>query len=226
VELDDEPAHGGNPGLTEKDTHGPMTHMLTLPALLRLAWATVTNPREGAATVLSMAPPIRALWLMFALVVTLTLFTGELALLLSGPPETGPLTDAYSSPLLLGVVQGAMLCIMVFAIHHIGRWFGGTGRFEEALLLVVWLQFVFVCAQVIQIALMLLMPPLAALMPVLVIGLFFWLLINFIAALHGFTSLGMVFVMTIVSGVGVLFALSLVLTLLGLAPDMTGPVAP
>jgi len=194
--------------------------MLTVPALLRLVWGTLSNPREGASTVLSMAPPLNALWLMFAIVVVLTLFMGEAVGLLSGISEDGPLTGAYGSPLLLGVVQGAFLCIMVFAIHHIGGWFGGTGRFEEALLLVVWLQFIFVCIQVVQIVALLVVPPLAALIPIVVIGLFFWLLVNFIAVLHGFTSLGMVFVMTIVSGVGVVFVLSLVLTMLGLVPDV------
>jgi len=203
-----------------------MTQMPTLPALLRLVWGTVTNPREGATTVLSMAPPIRALWLMFAIVVTMTLFMGELVALLSDLPEQGPLTDAYNSPLLLGMVQAALLCVMVFAIHHIGRWFGGTGRFEEALLLIVWLQFIFVCLQVVQIALMILMPPLGALMPILAVGLFLWLLVNFIAVLHGFTSLGMVFVMTILSGIGVIFVLSFVLAILGVGADMTAPTVP
>jgi len=47
-------------------------------------------------------------------------------------------------------------------------------------------------------------------------GLFFWLLVNFIAALHGFTSLGMILVATILSAFGIIFGLSLILTLLGL----------
>jgi hypothetical protein len=200
-----------------------MIQMLSLASLLRLVVATITNPREGATTVLSMAPPIRAMWLMFALVVTLTLFMGEVVSLMSPPPVEGPITDAYASPLLLGAVQGAMLCVMVFAINHIGRWFGGTGRFEEALLLVIWLQFIFVCLQVVQIVLMVLMPPLADLMMILAIGLFLWLLVNFIAVLHGFTSLGMVFVMTIVSGIGVVFAMSLVLAILGVGSDVAAP---
>jgi len=203
-----------------------MSQILTLPALLRLAWSTIIGPREGAVTVLSVAPPIRALWLMFAIVVTLTLFTGEVVGLMSDLPEEGDVAEAYNSPLLLGMVQAAFLCIMVFAVHHIGGWFGGTGRFEEALLLVVWLQFIFVCLQVVQIAAMIVLPPLADLLPIVAIGLFLWLLVNFIAVLHGFTSIGMVFVMTIVSGIGVVFALSLILTILGLVPDMSPPDAP
>ncbi|MEM7724251.1 MAG: hypothetical protein AAF376_18050 [Pseudomonadota bacterium] len=83
------------------------TNMLSLNALLRLARDTVSNPQEGASTVLSFAPPMRALWLMFALVVVLSLFLGEVVLLVSGPLEEGPLTGAYSSPLALGLIQAA-----------------------------------------------------------------------------------------------------------------------
>ena len=47
------------------------------------------------------------------------------------------------------------------------------------------------------------------------LSLFFWLLVNFIAVLHGFQSTGMVFVMTIVSFITIIFVLSIVLTILG-----------
>jgi hypothetical protein len=51
----------------------------------------------------------------------------------------------------------------------------------------------------------------------LAIGLFFWLLVNFIAVLHGFTSLGLVFVTTLLVGFGMLVLMSIVLSALGLA---------
>jgi hypothetical protein len=40
--------------------------------------------------------------------------------------------------------------------------------------------------------------------------------VNFIAVLHGFTSLGMVFVATLASAFALLFAFSIVLSILGL----------
>jgi hypothetical protein len=199
-----------------------MTQFLTLGGLLRLARDTVTNPQEGATTVLSVAPPPRALWLMFAIVVVLSLFLGEVVTLLTGVPEDGPITGAYSSPLTLGLIQAAFLVIMVHAIHRIGGWFGGRGRFEEAFILIIWLHFIFLLVQVVQIGLMVILPPIAPFFTVLAVGLFLWLLVNFISVLHGFTSLGMVLVMTIVSAFGIIFVLSLVLSLLGLVPDPGG----
>ena len=57
--------------------------------------------------------------------------------------------------------------------------FGGTGRFEEALTLVVWLQFIFICVQILQLLAVLVVPPVAGLITLLAVGLFFWLLVNF-----------------------------------------------
>jgi hypothetical protein len=48
------------------------------------------------------------------------------------------------------------------------------------------------------------LPPLAGLITIIAIALYIWLLVNFIAVLHGFTSLGMVFVATLMSAFALL----------------------
>jgi hypothetical protein len=195
-----------------------MTDIATLGTLLRLARDTVTNPREGAATVLSFAPAREALWLMFALVVVASLIMGEIMSLMMGMPTEGPLTGPMQqSPLMLGLIQGGLLFVSIHAIHRIGRFFGGTGSLEEAALLIIWLQFILLCVQVVQLAAIVILPPVAGLITILAIALFFWLLTNFIAVLHGFQSLGMVFVTTLFAAFGLLVLLSLVLSMLGLA---------
>jgi hypothetical protein len=195
-----------------------MTDIATLGTLLRLARDTVTNPREGATTVLSFAPARQALWLMFALVVVVSLMMGEVMALLMGMPTDGPLTGPMQqSPLMLGLIQAALLFVSIHAIHRIGRFFGGTGSLEEAALLIIWLQFILLCVQVLQIAALLILPPVAGLITILAIALFFWLLTNFIAALHGFQSLGLVFVTTLLAAFGLLVLMSMVLSMLGLA---------
>jgi hypothetical protein len=194
-----------------------MMAMASLSTLLRLARDTLANPREGAVAVLNFAPPRDALWLMLALVIVVSMLLGEAVALVAGISADGPLTGPMitNSPLVLGVLQGAFLFVMIHAIHRIGRAFGGTGRFEEAMLLVIWLQFIFILVQLVQILAFTLLPGLAAIITILALGLFFWLLTNFIAVLHGFSSIGMVFVATILSLVGIVFVVSLVLALLG-----------
>jgi hypothetical protein len=193
-----------------------MTHLMNMGNLLRMARDTVSNPREGAETVLALGLPKQALWLAFALVVVLSMLLGDLLYLLADLPRDGAMTGPLgASPLVMGLLQGAFLFLMAHAVTLVGRMFGGTGRFDEALALIVWLQFIFLCVQVLQLAAVLVIPPMAGLITMLAVGLFFWLLVNFIATLHGFTSLGMVLVMTILSGFTILFVLSLILTLLG-----------
>ncbi|MCT4685619.1 MAG: YIP1 family protein [Roseicyclus sp.] len=193
-----------------------MTHLMNMGNLLRMARDTVSNPREGAETVLALGLPKQALWLAFALVVVLSMLLGDLLYLLADLPRDGAMTGPLgASPLVMGLLQGAFLFLMAHAVTLVGRMFGGTGRFDEALALIVWLQFIFLCVQILQLAAVLVIPPMAGLITMLAVGLFFWLLVNFIATLHGFTSLGMVLVMTILSGFTILFVLSLILTLLG-----------
>lgn len=194
-----------------------MSPLLDLRFLANLAVETIRDPRASAAEVVRLSPPRPALWLAFALMITLSLMMGEVVSLIAAPPEAGPLTG--QSALTLGLIQAAFLFLMVFAITHIGRAFDGTGHFDGALALVTWLQFVFLLIQLIQLGLLLIAPPLAALLTLLAIGLFLWVLVNFIAELHGFTSVGMVFVMTLVSFVSIVFILSLVLTGLGFTFD-------
>jgi hypothetical protein len=195
-----------------------MTEILSLGNLLRLARDTVSNPREGATTVLSFAPERQALWLMFALVIVLSLLLREFVTLFAGIPADGPIMGPMqSSALILGLMMGGFLYITIHAVHRIGGFFGGTGSFEDSALLVIWLQFILICIQVIQIATLFVLPPLAGLITIIAIALYIWLLVNFIAVLHGFTSLGLVFVATLLSAFALLFVFSLILSILGLA---------
>lgn len=191
-----------------------MSDLLDLRYLTRLAYDTVRDPKAGAAEVLRIAPERSVLWLAFSLMIVASLMMGEVVSLLLGPPEVGgPLTG--QSALALGLMQGALWFLTIHAITFIGRLFGGTGSFDDALALITWLQFVLFLVQLVQVVLLLFAPPIAAIVTLVAIGLVFWLLVNFIAHLHGFASVGMVFVMTLVSFISILFTLSLILSILG-----------
>lgn len=189
------------------------TELIKLGPLLRMARDTVSDPRAGAAQILALHLSLPALRLAFGLVVVLSMIMGEVVVLITPPP---PVDVFAMSPVVLGLLQAAFLFVIAHAITVVGRWFGGTGSFAGALALIIWLQFIFLCVQVAQLLAIVIMPPLAGLITVLAMGLFFWLLVNFIAVLHGFTSLGMIFVATILTALGIIFGLSLILTLLGI----------
>lgn len=198
-----------------------MSDLMQPGQLLRMARHTVSNPRDGAAVILKLHLPMRALWLAFGLVIVLSMFLGEAVALLMGPPDQAAMPpEMMVSPITMGVIQAAFLFLVAHGMARIGQLFGGSGDFQGALALIVWLQFIFLVVQVIQLAAMLVVPPVAGLITILAMGLFFWLLVNFIATLHGFSSLGLIFVMTILTAFGFVFVLSLVLMMLGLGFGM------
>jgi hypothetical protein len=198
-----------------------MTGMtLTLNGLLTMAWRTVKNPREGATEVLSLGVPREALWPALALVVVLSIILAQItSILVTGEPG---MAGMPVGPAATGFIQLLLLVAMVVAIFWIGRAMGGTGSFQEAILLVAWLQFIMICIQAIQTVTLLILPPLAGLIGLAGLVLFMWLLTNFVAALHGFASLLQVFMMIVVSAFGIAFGLSLILTLIGVSMPVSG----
>lgn len=189
-----------------------------LRSLLRAVRDTMTAPRDGARAALSVDLPRNALWLMFSIVVVISMVLAQLVTIVMPLPEglTPEEASLLVSPVTLGLVQAMLLFLVTHAIHKIGRIFGGQGDFDGALAVMIWLQFIFICLQVIQLAFIFVMlPAIADIIGILAFALFFWLLANFIAELHGFRSTGQVFVMIIVTMIALAFALTLVFTILG-----------
>jgi len=176
---------------------------------------TLRNPRAGAARVLAENLPAPVLWTMLVTVVALSVVLGQGSLLVvtGGAAADNPY---LANPLVMWGLQCALLFVMVHAIHHIGRAMGGQGVFEDTLALVVWLQFVMACLQVVQTAALFILPPVADIIGIVGLVVFMWLLTQFTAVAHGFTRLGMVFVMIILSAFGITFLLSIVLSMLGI----------
>lgn len=188
-------------------------------AVLSLVVQTVKAPQEGASTILSLGLTRDILSQLLALVVVLSVLVGQLGvILMGGGMEDGAMTGPFvMSPLMATAVQMMILFILIVSVHVIGRALGGTGSFEESLALVTWLQFILLCLQVLQIVAIVVFPTLGALIGIASIVLFLWLLINFVAVIHGFTSLGLVFAGVLISAFGILFGMSLVLAMLGLS---------
>jgi len=191
------------------------THAL-IPGLIRESFS---DPRGAARRIVALDLPAPVLWQALVLVVALSAIASQVSSrLLAGPAAQGEaLLPFAESPLLVSVVQGGILVIMVFAVHWIGRSFGGTGRMEDSIAAVTWLQFLLVCLQVVQLVVGFVSPALSGLVGLAGIVFFFWLLTQFVMAIHEFESAAMVFVMIVVSLLAIVFALSLVLTLLGFA---------
>ncbi len=191
-------------------------NLMSPRTLGRLAVDTVRAPRPTFARLRALELDLSTLWQALLLVVVLSIVLAELVnMYLLATIGTDAQPTLLLSPFFFGVIQLAFLLISVFMIHRIGRAFRGTGDLADAMLAVTWLQFVMVCLQVVQGVLLILMPPLAGIVMLLGLALFFWLLTNFVAELHDFHSLGRVFGMILFVLVGVALGLSFLLTLAG-----------
>lgn len=195
-----------------------MTH---LPAMITyLAAETLRNPREAAGRIIALDPPMKARWIGLLLVSVLALIETRLGMLivpLNGQP---PLFALASDPLLGVPFQVFSQLLIAGSIAGIGRIFGGTGRFADALLLTVWLEFMLILAQAVQLAALFLLPPVGLLFGFAAIGLLIWLLVQFTAALHGFTNLVLVGLGMVLSFLAIITILSFLLIMFGVTPPM------
>ncbi|WP_128516851.1 YIP1 family protein [Tabrizicola thermarum] len=193
-----------------------MTLTQRMAALARLS---LQDPRAATRALLAEAVPLPARTAGLLLVAVLSAVLASVQIRLS-PQELDPISAAMlASPFRAAVVQWAFLALSVVLIHRVGRAFGGTGSFPDALLIVVWLQCLTLVLQLAQLVVNVISPALAGLIGLGGFALFLWLMASFIAELHGFRSRGLVFLGMVVSA----FAAGLVIGLLVIL--LAGPEA-
>lgn len=181
-----------------------------MAALVRL---TLADPAKGGRAVLALDLPMGARWLALLAAVTVGVVLAYAPLAFSGALAGVP------APLTLVGMQLGVNLLAVAVMTFAGQMAGGRGRFEDALVLVAWLQAMMLLAQVVQFAVMLVLPALSGLMMIAAVGLFFWLLTGFVQALHGFPNRLPVMAGVIATMFGVAMALGVLLLLMGYDPE-------
>ena len=181
-----------------------------LSIFLPVAAQAIREPREAANTLMSLGVPSAALWPAFGALVCLTVILTSL----SGGQSTGG-EAALVGPLSLAFTSALAGAASVFLVWKIGGALDGTGSFEETLLLTVFLQGIVFAAQLVEFVIFLFLTPLAGVFSIAVIVLTFWINLNFIAALHGFTSLWRAFGVLLFASLGVALILVFAMSLLG-----------
>jgi hypothetical protein len=166
---------------------------LTPSALATAAGQTLREPRDGLRRILSIDPPMQARWIAFVLMAVGSAIITHLSFAVVPVADRDAVMEVMSSPLRTAILQGVLLLAIVQMVWWLGRLRGGTGSFPDALLAMVWLQFIMLGVQAAQLVLMLVSPPIAAIANLAGFALFLWLLTNFVAELHGFRSLIAVF---------------------------------
>ena len=185
----------------------------TLADLLNLARLTLKHPRAGARQLMALNLPTPVGWTALGLTAVLSTLLVHLSFAMQPADVQVFFALAMASPLRTALLQAGFIAVSVVAVTSIGRWRGGRGSFDQALILVVWLQFLLLGVQGVQLVAYALLPVLADLIGLATVALFFWLLTNFVAELHGFNSLGLVFVGVLATLAVMVLGLALVLAL-------------
>ncbi len=166
---------------------------VTLPALLHAARLTVERPKSGARLVMSLRLSRPEGWIFVGLMAVVSTLLAELALRLSNVPVDPAVAFVFDSPFRLAALQLVVMGTAAYLITRVGRWAGGTGQFDDALVLMAWLQAILLLVQLAELVAAFVLPLLAGLIGIVAPFLFGWLLTNFTAELHGFASLPKVF---------------------------------
>lgn len=185
---------------------------MTLTDFLKAARYTVREPRAAARWVLQLGLPVPARWTALALMAVLSTLLVMLDLQIIGAPGDPMLQAALANPMTLAAVQMLILALSAWLMARIGQIFGGTGQFSDAVMLVVWMQAVLLVLQVAQILAALVSLPLSEVVAFFGFAISMWLMTNFVAELHGFTSLTRVFLGILGSGLVLVVVLAVLLT--------------
>ena len=183
--------------------------------IIALARLSLKDPRAAVRQLLAEDVPLPARTLGLLLMAVASAVLAHLGFMLL-PPPADPLAEFISqSPLRTAIVQWLILAGSVVVVFGVGRNFGGRGSLPDTLLVVVWLQLIMVAVQLVQLLALVVSPPLAGLLNLGGLVLFFWLFSSFVAELHGFASRWAVFGTTLATGFGiaVLIAIAFVLIL-------------
>ena len=197
---------------------------LSLSDFLRLALQTIRRPREVCAYLTGLRLPRDVLWLVLATVTVVSVLVGQVTALLLVPGADTIDGLFLANPLMMAAIQAVVMIITVFAILWIGGAMGGKAGLNDILVVLAWLQAVMILVQLVQTVALLVAPILAEIVTLIGLGLFLWLFTTSIAAIHKFENLALVFVMIVVSTLGISFALTLVLAILGVSLEVSGGV--
>ena len=180
-----------------------------LANLLSALRHSLQSPREAIRQVIDTDPPMSARWIALLLVAIASTFLMLLSLTLVPMEELPPaLVWALGSPLSLAGIHVVMLVVSVHLLYRLGRFRNGQGSFADSLTVLIWFQIIMLAVQAVQLLLQVVLPPFALAAYFAGLVLFFWLLTNFVAELHGFRSLARTFV-------GILVALAVLILLMG-----------
>ncbi|MDP5335499.1 MAG: YIP1 family protein [Paracoccaceae bacterium] len=186
---------------------------MTLKDLAALAMDTLRDPRGTGERLIALNLGLPVLWTALALasVLSALLFSINMAIF----PAAFPMPGLFLNPILYAVVLAGGMVISMHLLTWMGTMLGGRGSLAEVTVLLVWLQYLRLAAQLGLLVLTMIMPPLGMMATIVVAFYSLWLLLNFLDVAHRFGSLAKALVVLLMTAVGIVVGLSFLLALIG-----------
>lgn len=186
---------------------------MTFKDLAALAMETLRDPRGTGERLIALNLGLPVLWTALALasVLSALLFSINMAIF----PAAFPMPGLFFNPILYAVVLAGGMVISMHLLTWMGTMLGGRGSLAQVTVLLVWLQYLRLAAQVGLLALTMIMPPLGMMATIVVAFYSLWLLLNFLDVAHGFGSIAKALVLLLMTAVGIVVGLSFLLALIG-----------
>ncbi len=188
--------------------------------LVLLAQTSLRDPALAVRQLQSLNLPMQARWMALAVVAALSAILGTLAMQIFPELAEGSLGVPALSPLARVAWQTGGIVLTAWLIATVGRAFGGQGDFPDALLIVIWLEFLLLIAQAAQIVLVLVFPSLGSILAIASLVVIAWLSVQMIKALHGFSNAFQVFIGMIGTTLLILIFLTVLAGAFGLMPQL------
>lgn len=187
-----------------------------------LVGQTFRNPEATAQALMRMNLPFSARWMALLLAVSVSALLAWAAAQIFPLPEgqDDGVLSLTAQPMVMAGIQMGAIVLAAGLMASVGRMFGGEGRFEDALLLTVWIEVVLLLVQVAQLVVSLILPALAGILGIVAVAVFLWLTVHFTKALHGFRSGARVVLGLFATALAVGFLLSFLAAAFGLLPEV------
>ena len=182
----------------------------SLGSLIRTS---LTDPQAVARELMAMNLGRDALWTGLGLIAVINTFL--ILLVLQIAPPTVELPSYFDRPLVLFVLIAGLTVVFVHAMYWAGLSVGGQGSLMDVLAIVVWIQVLRAMAQVAVLVLSLALPPLGALLSLVVAAWGLWIFLNLLTAALNLPSLWRAAAVLLIAGVGLVLGLGLLLGLIG-----------
>lgn len=191
-----------------------------LSAIIQALKVTLRDPRAGARFVIGLGLSANTGWSILVLSAILSTMLTSAAVLMSPQGIDPAMLMMFGNPIRLAIIQVVVLSVGVVLVHRVGRWFGGKGSLASTVVLLSWLEIILIALQLTQTVALFLLPPLAEVIGLFGFALFFWLLVQFVAELHGFVSVWKVLGAILATVFAISLALAILLVGLGGVPNV------